>query len=123
MTQFLSRLVVSKVEGSRLWITDEVFIVESELVGVLEIPAGFIFDGNSLPRAFWWASLPTDFLESGCVHDFLYRYSDDRKLADQVYREFLEYQQAGKVRRNVRYVLLRLFGGAAFNKHKTDAAR
>jgi hypothetical protein len=122
MSKFITELQVSKVlvdgKDTRMWITDEPFIVESDLVGVLEIPAGFAFDANSLPRAMWWASLPTDYLETGCIHDFLYRFSKDRKLADQVYREFLEYQGAGKVRRNMRYAMLRLFGGKAFKNNQ-----
>jgi hypothetical protein len=122
MAKFITRLIYSSVEGhNRLWITEAPFVVESDLVGVLEIPAGFMFDGNSLPRAMWWLSLPTDYMETGCVHDFLYRYGKDRKLADQVYKEFLAYQGGGRVRTTARYWALRLFGGPAFKAKSAES--
>ena len=114
MAMFLTQLVVAPVGNGRLWITASPFLVESDIVGAIEVPAGFIFDGNSLPRATWWASPPSDYLEAGCVHDFLYRYGTDRKLADGVYREILALKGMGRVRRNLRYAALRLFGRRAF---------
>jgi hypothetical protein len=117
-TKFITRLAVSKVANSRLWILDAPFIVQSKIVGELEIPEDFIFDGNSLPRFMWFVSLPTDYLETGCIHDYLYRFGKDRKVADEVYREFLEFQGAGTFRRDTRYAMLRMFGGAAFKKNQ-----
>ncbi len=39
------------------------------------IPAGFVFDGASIPRIFWWFLSPTGLLLiPGLVHDFAYRY-------------------------------------------------
>ena len=117
MAKFITKLDVSPVPGpGRLWITDAPFVVESDIMGVIQIPAGFVFDGNSLPRVVWVESLPTDFLESGCVHDWLYKHNSNRKENDQVYREMLKVQGVGKFRRNFRYWVLRLAGGRAFKQ-------
>ena len=57
------------------------FVVEHPTIGQLEIPTGFQFDGNSLPRPF---EPPSDAFESGVVHDFLYRYGyENRNTADR----------------------------------------
>jgi len=40
------------------------------------IPAGFIFDGASIPRIFWNILSPTGYLFlAGLIHDFIYKYS------------------------------------------------
>jgi hypothetical protein len=117
MPKFLTRLVYSSVEGhNQLWITDAPFVVWSDILGRITVPAGFIFDGNSLPRVMRLVSLPSDYMETGCVHDWLYREGVPRELADLVYRELMGYQGAGKVRRTVRYAALRLFGGIAYRE-------
>lgn len=120
MPKYLTALQVSPL-ANRLWILDADFVVETEKAGTLTIPAGFIFDGNSLPRALWWESLPTDYFEAGCVHDYLYRFGDDRKLADEVYRDLLALHGVGKVKRNLRYFALRMFGGIAYAHDKEKA--
>ena len=39
------------------------------------IPAGFIFDGASIPRLFWGILSPTGYLFlAGLIHDFVYKY-------------------------------------------------
>lgn len=39
------------------------------------IPHGFVFDGASIPRMFWWFLSPTGImLIPGLIHDFTYRY-------------------------------------------------
>jgi hypothetical protein len=114
---FHTKLIVSQIGRERLWLTEAPFVVESAYAGLIEIPAGFLFDGNSVPRLTWSISPPSDYLASACVHDYLYRYFNDRKLADVVYRELLGAQGMGKAQRNLRYLMLRLFGGHAFRKH------
>ena len=40
------------------------------------IPAGFVFDGASIPRLFWNILSPTGYLfMAGLVHDFVYKYA------------------------------------------------
>lgn len=119
MTGFITNLVVSQTRNGE-WLTQAPFVVESNLVGIIEIPAGFAFDANSLPRLAWIVSVPTDYMESGCIHDFLYRHCPDRKLADDVYAEFLAFQGMGEIRRAVRYTALRLFGGPAYRRARFE---
>lgn len=119
---FRTKLLVSPVGTGQLWITEAPFVVESELAGTIVVPSGFVFDGNSVPCITWWVSPPSDFLEAGCVHDFFYRYDDDRKLADRVYKEILKALGMGRCRREFRYLMLRAFGWRAFNQHQEARA-
>ena len=42
-----------------------------ELVGI-KVPAGFITDGASVPRALWWLFPPTGrYFQAAVVHDYL----------------------------------------------------
>lgn len=111
---FVTELLVSPIKHGTLWITEAPFVVESAIAGTIEVPAGFLFDGNSLPRLAWIVRPKTEYLEAGCVHDFLYRYGKDRKLADRVYEEILESMGMNKAERKTWYFALRMFGGHAF---------
>ena len=114
MVTFRTELVVEPL-SHREWEVKAPFVVETIAAGILEVPTGFIFDGNSLPRFLWLFSTPADYLEAGCVHDYLYRTGKvSRKIADQTYQEILTYLKANRVRTKLRYVGLRLFGGKAY---------
>lgn len=118
MIAFHTKLIVSKSNGG--FITEAPFVVEHSDIGVLEIPAGFAFDGNSVPRATWFISPPSDHLESGCVHDYLYRHGAelgiDRGEADAVYRDCLGYQGVNVVRRWTRWLGVRAFGARPYKE-------
>lgn len=124
MARFVTELVLRPLPGERrLWQLLMPLVYESGYVGTITVPAGFVFDGNSLPRILWMISVPTDYMGAGCIHDYLYRVGDDRKVADLVYVEALEVLGAGPVRRQTRYVALRLFGAKAFREgHRQVAA-
>lgn len=115
MTKFHTKLVTSMPEIG-LWLTEMPFVVETTAIGLLEIPAGFVFDGNSVRRITWTIHPPSDFLESGCVHDYLYHYGFgvSRKVADQVYRELLIHQGMSPGWAGMRYYALRLLGGSSY---------
>jgi hypothetical protein len=112
---FRTRLVTSCVANG-WWLTESPFVVESKVAGIIEIPAGFMFNGNSVPRLSWIISPPSDWLEAGALHDYLYHYGNDKELADKVYKEVLEALGMGKLRRNFRYFGLKLFGGIGFKR-------
>jgi len=61
----------------RKWeITEDYYLYMPELKEILFIPTGFIFDGASVPRAFWPILNPTGILLVGSLfHDFGYRYN------------------------------------------------
>lgn len=118
MIAFHTKLIVSKSNGG--FITEAPFVVEHPSIGVLAIPAAFQFDGNSTPRATWFISPPSDMLESGCIHDFLYRHASQMEISrgtvDAVYRDFLAFQGLGLVRRWTRWLGVRAFGARPFKE-------
>lgn len=98
----------------------------------LTIPAGFVTDFNSVPRAVWWYFSPTDVLEAGLVHDWLYGYPDrferlssvgphpplSRQQCDDIHRRILHLKGMRLTKRNVIYSALRSGGWKAWNAHR-----
>ena len=118
MTALLTPLVLHPLPR-RKWLVVESFRVYADeaLTGVLEVPAGFITDLNSVPR-FWWAVSPaTDWPEAAVVHDWMYARQRPRDEADRVYRELLIHLGMGLKRAEVRYRVLRLLGWYAYHQH------
>jgi hypothetical protein len=118
MARFQSRLLMSPVGSERWWMLEAPLVYKSDRFGLIVVPTGFIFDGNSLPRFARFINSPTDFAEAGAVHDFLYRFGFklgvSRKLADQIYVEALVTLGMGKFQAKLRYLGLRLFGWTAY---------
>ena len=96
--------------GNRQWMIAVPFIVQTETVGEVIVPSGFMCDLNSIPQFLWFVSTPADYPEAGVVHDWGYRGNLTQAQADATYREILKALGMGKVRRNLRYAALRTFG-------------
>lgn len=94
----------------RKWRVVSPFAVETTTIGLIVVPAEFVCDLNSIPRFLWWASTPADYPEAGVVHDWGYRGNLRRDVADAVYREILATLEMGKIRREGRFLALRIFG-------------
>lgn len=66
-----------------------------EVDGILYmVPAGYIFDGSSIPRALWWIWPPTYYpaWRGSAFHDFCYSHLYkwvSKEWADQVFRAFM----------------------------------
>ena len=122
MIRFVNELVVSKVGSGGRFEVENPFTVDHPLIGELTIPVGFQFDGNSVPRLGWIVSPPSDFLESGCFHDYGYKHGAelgiDRGTVDRVYRDFLGLQGMNKFRRWTRWMAVRGFGWHAYKDGK-----
>src|SRR5688572_8939607 len=71
MPGFLTNLILDP-QPDRKWRVVFPFVYESDIAGVIQVPADFVSDLNSIPRFLWWASTPTDFPEAGVIHDYLY---------------------------------------------------
>lgn len=80
----------------------------------VRVPAGFLSDGASIPRAFWfWASPIGRHAQAAILHDFLCEYltimvdgvptSISRKEADLIFKESLLVLGVSKFRANVMY--------------------
>ena len=86
------------------------------------IPAGFIYDGSSIPRIFWsiLGAAPGRFLEASCVHDYLYRTGCvPKETADIIFRNYLELTQCSENRATIMYYAVMLFGHSSYNKENT----
>lgn len=86
-----------------------------------EVPAGFVCDGASIPR-FGWRLFghPYDriHVKSGVKHDYAYELGGDeqmRQAADREYRDGIRRDGAGRVRSQLEYLVLRMFGAKHFN--------
>lgn len=88
-------------------------------LGTIAIPAGFISDGASIPRAAWSiiGSPFDEYLEECVVHDYLYsaRNKDyDREEADFILKELMWNCAIARWKILAFHVALRLFGGPNF---------
>lgn len=85
-----------------------------------EIPAGFVFDGASVPRWLWWLighPLTPRFWRATARHDWHYRTQDaSRHLADLWMRWDLLADGAGHTRAWAMFYAVRLFGGRAYGR-------
>lgn len=95
----------------------EPLVYFSALLGmVITVPAGFVTDYASVPRApltYWLFGGVGD--EAAVVHDFLYEKGIvPRELADEVYGEALEACGVPAWRRGPMVLAVRLFGAARY---------
>jgi len=83
-----------------------------------EVPAGFVFDFASIPRALWWLISPTELGDVGpLVHDYSYRLATgSRAAADKQFLEDMKADGITKWKRNAAYAAVRAFGWMAWGK-------
>ena len=58
----------------------------------IKIPAGFEFDGATVPRLLWSIVSPGRpwVLRASCLHDFMYQHAlKTKKIADQIFKQTL----------------------------------
>lgn len=100
------------------------------------IPAGFVFDGASIPRPLWWVLSPVGLLLiPGLVHDFAYRYGYlllpsthprlrptgegfGRRHWDRLFRDVATQVNGLTVISPIAYYLLRLGAWPAWRAHR-----
>lgn len=97
---------------------------------IVTVPVGFLTDGASIPRAFWfWASPIGKHAQSAILHDYLCEYltiqvdghptSITRKEADLIFKESLSILGVSKLKANLMYM-----GVSAYRKvRKIDKPR
>ena len=92
------------------------------------VPAGFVFDLSSVPRALWWLIAPFELsIVAPLLHDYIYEHGGDlppgsvtpphvytRKEADDLFRRVMEQEGVPAWRRALAYSAVRLFGGKAW---------
>ena len=89
------------------------------------VPRGFVTDLASIPR-FFWRVIPPFGLHStpSIIHDYLYRRQPDgvsRKEADEVFLDAMQAYGVPKLRRDVMYRTVRMFGGRPWRKNAKKA--
>ena len=117
--------------GSRQWRIVEDFHYSIDGVGY-KIPAGFQFDGASVPKFLAsWLSPTGVLLVGGLVHDYAYKYTVllkkgkkstsepmTQKEADQLFRDINIEQNGFHLLNNLAYWALRIGGFVAWNGHR-----
>jgi len=80
------------------------------------VPAGFLCDLASVPKALWWLFPPYgSYTYAAIVHDWLYRTGAvSRAVADATFLEAMELLGTGGFTRRSMYVAVRIFGWIAF---------
>lgn len=127
MSAFLREAVITPAEGCDLWTLVGPVIYRSDLLGTtVMVPAGFIYDGNSIPQ--WLRALPIVgyFLKdkiaypgAAALHDYGYRYAVwPRATTDALYREALGVEGASAMRRAARFFGVRAGGWKAWRDHR-----
>ena len=99
---------------------DEAF----EPVTLVEVPAGFETDFNSVPRGLWNFFPPWEYPEAGVVHDYLYRHPSvhSRAAADRCHRRILELLGCPWWKRWPAWIALRLFGWGPWKEIPSEGA-
>ena len=107
--------------------------VEVEVDGatyIIEVLAGFVFDGCSVPRWLWRLCghpMEVPRVAAALAHDFLYRaHLCKRELADKIYRAICLKVGMSAARSGIEYTMVRWFGGSAwkeYNAHQIEVAR
>tara|TARA_R100000734_G_C3312726_1_gene103840 strand:+ start:966 stop:1601 length:636 start_codon:yes stop_codon:yes gene_type:complete len=96
------------------------------------IPAGFVFDGASIPKFLHtWLSPTGVLLMGGLVHDYAYKYETllqkygketmgvlTQKRADEIFRDINIEQNGFHLLNNLAYWALRIGGFMAWNGHR-----
>lgn len=120
---FTRILPPNELNGNRqLYELTEDLSYQSEILGLITVPKGFLTDFASIPRIVWNVIDPEDpcVLYPSVIHDALYSWSGampDSKLftrdqADQVLREAMVICGARIDQRAIVYRMVRLFGGS-----------
>ena len=124
--EFLDPLEIEYIDG-RKWrvATAFDFLVECGekcLIRPITVPAGFVTDFASIPRAFWTILPPTGkYGKAAVIHDYLYVMGGDlppdkftKADADRIFYEAMGVLGVGSVTRYVMWKAVSAFGRGAF---------
>ena len=100
------------------FILEERLVYQSDLAGLIIVPAGFETDLASIPRIFQSLVPKVDrHMLPAIVHDYLCRLPDfKRRMADRVFLEAMKLKEVNPVRRRLMYWAVRI--GAKFGRKK-----
>lgn len=113
MSSFTTPLLLEYLDGRQFrLIAGFVYITELVRECSVYVPAGFVTDFASIPRALWNLFPPMGrYGKAAVVHDFLYRCTDvDRATCDRVFLEAMETLGVGWFTRRTMWLAVRAFG-------------
>jgi hypothetical protein len=124
MSKFLTDLDVKCINDGA-WRLDSPLCYQSDILGKIEVPAGFDTDFASVPRVPVFFTLFGDRAHREAVlHDYLYRVDAvptvDRAGADRVFLEAMAERGKGFMVRYAMYWGVRLGGWTAYHKRKVS---
>lgn len=100
------------------------FTVPSKNI-VIEIKAGFRYDGASIPRAVWaliGSPFTGKYLPAALLHDALYSAEIfNRKTCDKIFLEYMRDLGVSWWRRNSMWLAVRCFGGSVWRDHTAQS--
>lgn len=110
------------IQGTFNWRVDAVFSVVDDVLGLINVPVGFVTDLGSIPKWLWGIVPPEGPATDGYViHDFLYNtQACTRQQADDCLLRLMTVLGVGYVARYTVYWHLRAYGCSAWN---TDAKK
>jgi hypothetical protein len=84
------------------------------------VPRGFVFDGASVPRAFWWFASPFtgNYTRGALIHDWLYCTElVSKKEADNIFYKIMLIDGVSRWKATAMYMAVKVFGCSVYGKH------
>jgi hypothetical protein len=114
---FLTPLELEYIDGVRYRVTTAFEFESAVLDRIIAVPAGFVTDFASVPRAFWELLPPTGrYGKAAVVHDRLYHRPSlaTKAEADAVFLEAMTVLGVNVVTRQIMYRAVSWFGGSSY---------
>lgn len=105
------------------------------IIQTIKVPSRFTSDGASIPQCMWWlcgSPLTGKYRRAAIIHDAIYSQQFkvefpngiietkrfNRKTADRIFYKAMIFDGCNRFRAYVKYLAVRAFGGAHFNKER-----
>ena len=118
MSEFLSELEVTPLPDGSNWRVNREFQYQSDLAGLITVPARFVTDFASIPKVLQ-NILPAwqTYGAASIIHDFMYWKNVNKAAADQVLLEAMELLGVDDDVADKIYRAVVLFGHAAWERN------
>lgn len=81
-------LSTTTLAPATIWGKSKYELNNDEVICGIKVPKGFVFDGATVLRPFWWLLPPVScYFEATCLHDYLLSKGKNRKFADLKFQE------------------------------------
>jgi hypothetical protein len=125
MKQFNGDVVLEELDNGS-WKLQDDFSYYNDYIQVT-VKSNFTTDGASIPKVFWSVvgnPLENDLLKPAIIHDGLYTIMQlPRDKCDKLLKEMLLFNGTSKVKANLVYYAVRIFGGSHWKKDTTDTMK